>query len=201
MTTKKLETLKELVLTEQDFPVFYAKKINEVDNKDLKCELPIKRSVAVNLQKLEQDFSPEQIAEKVGKELFNVMDEVRRNYNMLELYEAGKLEKKPHIEKVIVQIMPLEKLYHFIGAEGVKQFLELMLTVGVKCGYYLMAINNGKNESIPEDLYGKFKTVVTKSGLELENYLAYLGDNMEVKEVAEQMNEDGSTVNFIVKRQ
>ena len=52
MTTKKYETLKELVLTEQDFPVFYAKKINEVDNKDLKCELPINRSVAVNLQKL-----------------------------------------------------------------------------------------------------------------------------------------------------
>ena len=165
MTTKKIETLRELVLTEHDFPVFYAKKINEVDNKDLKCELPIKRSVEVNLQKLEQELTPDEVAEKVGKELFNVMDEVRRNHNMLELYKAGKLEK-PHIEKVIVQILPLENLYHFIGAEGVKQFLELMLTVGVKCGYYLMAINNGENASIPEDLYGRFKTVVTKSGLE-----------------------------------
>ena len=199
MTTKKIETLRELVLTEHDFPVFYAKKINEVDNKDLKCELPIKRSVEVNLQKLEQELTPDEVAEKVGKELFNVMDEVRRNHNMLELYKAGKLEK-PHIEKVIVQILPLENLYHFIGAEGVKQFLELMLTVGVKCGYYLMAINNGENASIPEDLYGRFKTVVTKSGLELENYLAYLGDNMEVKELAEKMNEDGSKTNFIVKR-
>lgn len=199
MTTKKIETLRELVLTEHDFPVFYAKKINEVDNKDLKCELPIKRSVEVNLQKLEQELTPDEVAEKVGKELFNVMDEVRRNHNMLELYKAGKLEK-PHIEKVIVQILPLENLYHFIGAEGVKQFLELMLTVGVKCGYYLMAINNGENASIPEDLYGRFKTVVTKSGLELENYLAYLGDNMEVKELAEKMNEDGSKANFIVKR-
>lgn len=199
MTTKKIETLRELVLTEHDFPVFYAKKINEVDNKDLKCELPIKRSVEVNLQKLEQELTPDEVAEKVGKELFNVMDEVRRNHNMLELYKAGKLEK-PHIEKVIVQILPLENLYHFIGAEGVKQFLELMLTVGVKCGYYLMAINNGENASIPEDLYGRFKTVVTKNGLELENYLAYLGDNMEVKELAEKMNEDGSKTNFIVKR-
>ena len=199
MTTKKIETLRELVLTEHDFPVFYAKKINEVDNKDLKCELPIKRSVEVNLQKLEQELTPDEGAEKVGKELFNVMDEVRRNHNMLELYKAGKLEK-PHIEKVIVQILPLENLYHFIGAEGVKQFLELMLTVGVKCGYYLMAINNGENASIPEDLYGRFKTVVTKSGLELENYLAYLGDNMEVKELAEKMKEDGSKANFIVKR-
>ena len=199
MTTKKIKTLRELVLTEHDFPVFYAKKINEVDNKDLKCELPIKRSVEVNLQKLEQELTPDEVAEKVGKELFNVMDEVRRNHNMLELYKAGKLEK-PHIEKVIVQILPLENLYHFIGAEGVKQFLELMLTVGVKCGYYLMAINNGENASIPEDLYGRFKTVVTKSGLELENYLAYLGDNMEVKELAEKMKEDGSKANFIVKR-
>lgn len=199
MTTKKIETLRELVLTEHDFPVFYAKKINEVDNKDLKCELPIKRSVEVNLQKLEQELTPDEVAEKVGKGLFNVMDEVRRNHNMLELYKAGKLEK-PHIEKVIVQILPLENLYHFIGAEGVKQFLELMLTVGVKCGYYLMAINNGENASIPEDLYGRFKTVVTKSGLELENYLAYLGDNMEVKELAEKMKEDGSKANFIVKR-
>ena len=201
MTTKRLETLNKLVLTESDFPVFYAKKINEVGNKDLKCELPIKRSVEVDLQKLAQELTPDEVAEKVGKLLFNIMDEVRRKHNMLELYKAGKLEKKPYIEKVIIQILPLENLYHFIGAEGVKQFLELMLTVGVKCGYYLLAINNGENTSIPEDLYGKFKTVVTKRGLELENYLAYLGDNMEVKEVAEKMNEDGSTVNFIVKRQ
>ena len=76
-----------------------------------------------------------------------------------------------------------------------------MLTVGVKCGYYLMAINNGENTSIPEGLYGKFKTVVTKRGLELENYLVYLGDNMEVKELATKLNQNGSKDNFIVKHQ
>ena len=201
MTTNKIETLGKLLLTEQDFPVFYAKKINEIGNKSLKCELPIKRSVEINLQKLELELTPEEIAEKVGKQLFNIMDEVRRNHNMLELYEAGRLENRPYFEKTIVQILPLENLYHFIGEEGVKQFLELMLTVGVKCGYYLMAINNGENTSIPEGLYGKFKTVVTKRGLELENYLAYLGDNMEVKELATKLNQNGSKDNFIVKHQ
>ena len=201
MTTNKIETLGKLLLTEQDFPVFYAKKINEIGNKSLKCELPIKRSVEINLQKLELELTPEEIAEKVGKQLFNIMDEVRRNHNMLELYEAGKLENRPYFEKTIVQILPLENLYHFIGEEGVKQFLELMLTVGVKCGYYLMAINNGENTSIPEGLYRKFKTVVTKRGLELEIYLAYLGDNMEVKELATKLNQNGSKDNFIVKHQ
>ena len=201
MTTNKIETLGKLLLTEQDFPVFYAKKINEIGNKSLKCELPIKRSVEINLQKLELELTPEEIAEKVGKQLFNIMDKVRRNHNMLELYEAGKLENRPYFEKTIVQILPLENLYHFIGEEGVKQFLELMLTVGVKCGYYLMAINNGENTSIPDGLYGKFKTVVTKRGLELENYLAYLGDNMEVKELATKLNQNGSKDNFIVKHQ
>ena len=201
MTTNKIETLGKFLLTEQDFPVFYAKKFNEIGNKSLKCELPIKRSVEINLQKLELELTPEEIAEKVGKQLFNIMDEVRRNHNMLELYEAGKLENRPYFEKTIVQILPLENLYHFIGEEGVKQFLELMLTVGVKCGYYLMAINNGENTSIPEGLYRKFKTVVTKRGLELENYLAYLGDNMEVKELATKLNQNGSKDNFIVKHQ
>ena len=201
MTTNKIETLGKFLLTEQDFPVFYAKKINEIGNKSLKCELPIKRSVEINLQKLELELTPEEIAEKVGKQLFNIMDEVRRNHNMLELYEAGKLENRPYFEKTIVQILPLENLYHFIGEEGVKQFLELMLTVGVKCGYYLMAINNGENTSIPEGLYRKFKTVVTKRGLELENYLAYLGDNMEVKELATKLNQNASKDNFIVKHQ
>ena len=201
MTTNNLESLGKFLLTEQDFPVFYAKKFNEIGNKSLKCELPIKRSVEINLQKLELELTPEEIAEKVGKQLFNIMDEVRRNHNMLELYEAGKLENRPYFEKTIVQILPLENLYHFIGEEGVKQFLELMLTVGVKCGYYLMAINNGENTSIPEGLYRKFKTVVTKRGLELENYLAYLGDNMEVKELATKLNQNGSKDNFIVKHQ
>ena len=201
MTINKLEKVEKLVLTEQNFPVFYAKKINEVEQKSLKCEMPVKRSIEVNLQKLEKEFTSEELAEKVGKQLFNIMDEVRRNQNMLDLYEAGKLENRPRIEKTIIQILPLENLYHYIGAEGVNQFLELMLTVGTKCGYYLMAINNGKNESIPVELYGQFKTVVTKSGLEEANYLTYLGNTEEVKSIATELNKEGSKENFVVKNQ
>ena len=201
MTINKLEKVEKLVLTEENFPVFYAKKINEVEQKSLKCEMPVKRSVEVNLQKLEQEFTSEELAEKVGKQLFNIMDEVRRNQNILDLYEVGKLENRPQIEKTIIQILPLENLYHYIGAEGVNQFLELMLTVGTKCGYYLMAINNGKNESIPVELYKQFKTVVTKSGLELANYLTYLGNTEEVKSITTELNKEGSKENFVVKSQ
>lgn len=201
MTINKLEKVEKLVLTEENFPVFYAKKINEVEQKALKCEMPVKRSIEVNLQKLEQELTSEKLAEKVGKQLFNIMDEVRRNQNMLDLYESGKLENRPRIEETIIQILPLENLYHYIGAEGVNQFLELMLTVGTKCGYYLMAINNGKNESIPVELYGRFKTVVTKSGLEEANYLTYLGNTEEVKNFATELNKKGSKENFVVKNQ
>lgn len=201
MTINKLEKVERLVLTEENFPVFYAKKINEVEQKSLKCEMPVKRSIEVNLQKLEQELTSEELAEKVGKQLFNIMDEVRRNQNMLDLYESGKLENRPRIEETIIQILPLENLYHYIGAEGVNQFLELMLTVGTKCGYYLMAINNGKNESIPVELYGRFKTVVTKSGLEEANYLTYLGNTEEVKSFATELNKEGSKENFVVKNQ
>lgn len=201
MTINKLEKVERLVLTEENFPVFYAKKINEVEQKSLKCEMPVKRSIEVNLQKLEQELTSEELAGKVGKQLFNIMDEVRRNQNMLDLYEAGKLENRPRIEETIIQILPLENLYHYIGAEGVNQFLELMLTVGTKCGYYLMAINNGKNESIPVELYGRFKTVVTKSGLEEANYLTYLGNTEEVKSFATELNKEGSKENFVVKKQ
>jgi hypothetical protein len=201
MTINKLEKVEKLVLTEENFPVFYAKKINEVEQKSLKCEMPVKRSIEVNLQKLEQELTSEELAEKVGKQLFNIMDEVRRNQNMLDLYEAGKLENRPRIEETIIQILPLENLYHYIGSEGVNQFLELMLTVGTKCGYYLMAINNGKNESIPVELYGRFKTVVTKSGLEEANYLTYLGNTEEVMSFATELNKEGSKENFVVKKQ
>lgn len=201
MTINKLEKVEKLVLTEENFPVFYAKKINEVEQKALKCEMPVKRSIEVNLQKLEQELTSEKLAEKVGKQLFNIMDEVRRNQNMLDLYESGKLENRPRIEETIIQILPLENLYHYIGSEGVNQFLELMLTVGTKCGYYLMAINNGKNESIPVELYGRFKTVVTKSGLEEANYLTYLGNTEEVKSFATELNKEGSKENFVVKKQ
>ena len=201
MTINKLEKVEKLVLTEENFPVFYAKKINEVEQKALKCEMPVKRSIEVNLQKLEQELTSEELAEKVGKQLFNIMDEVRRNQNMLDLYESGKLENRPRIEETIIQILPLENLYHYIGAEGVNQFLELMLTVGTKCGYYLMAINIGKNESIPVELYGRFKTVVTKSGLEEANYLTYLGNTEEVKSFATELNKEGSKENFVVKNQ
>ena len=127
------------------------------------------------------------------------MSEVRRQRNLVDLYNAGILKDKPVIKKYVVQIMPLENLYSYIDEEGIASFLNFMLEHGTKSGHYFVCINNGEAEHIPENLYDRFKTVISKKGLKESDYLRTLGDTEEVNGLIKELGEEESRNNFIVK--
>lgn len=196
--TSQFELKEKLSFGEELFPIFYSKRMNEVD-KDLTVSLPIDKSIAINILELEKTKDKEEIAEIVGKTLFGVMSEVRRQRNLVDLYNAGILKDKPVIKKYVVQIMPLENLYSYIDEEGIASFLNFMLEHGTKSGHYFVCINNGEAEHIPENLYDRFKTVISKKGLKESDYLRTLGDTEEVNGLIKELGEEESRNNFIVK--
>lgn len=196
--TSQFELKEKLSFGEELFPIFYSKRMNEVD-KDLTVSLPIDKSIAINILELEKSKDKEEIAEIVGKTLFGVMSEVRRQRNLVDLYNAGILKDKPVIKKYVVQIMPLENLYSYIDEEGIASFLNFMLEHGTKSGHYFVCINNGEAEHIPENLYDRFKTVISKKGLKESDYLRTLGDTEEVNGLIKELGEEESRNNFIVK--
>lgn len=196
--TSQFELKEKLSFGEELFPIFYSKRMNEVD-KDLTVSLPIDKSIAINILELEKTKDKEEIAEIVGKTLFGVMSEVRRQRNLVDLYNAGILKDKPVIKKYVVQIMPLENLYSYIDEEGIASFLNFMLEYGTKSGHYFVCINNGEAEHIPENLYDRFKTVISKKGLKESDYLRTLGDTEEVNGLIKELGEEESRNNFIVK--
>lgn len=196
--TSQFELKEKLSFGEELFPIFYSKRMNEVD-KDLTVSLPIDKSIAINILELEKTKDKEEIAEIVGKTLFGVMSEVRRQRNLVDLYNAGILRDKPVIKKYVVQIMPLENLYSYIDEEGIASFLNFMLEHGTKSGHYFVCINNGEAEHIPENLYDQFKTVISKKGLKESDYLRTLGDTEEVNDLIKELGEEESRNNFIVK--
>lgn len=196
--TSQFELKEKLSFGEELFPIFYSKRMNEVD-KDLTVSLPIDKSIAINILELEKTKDKEEIAEIVGKTLFGVMSEVRRQRNLVDLYNAGILKDKPVIKKYVVQIMPLENLYSYIDEEGIASFLNFMLEHGTKSGHYFVCINNGEAEHIPENLYDQFKTVISKKGLKESDYLRTLGDTEEVNDLIKELGEEESRNNFIVK--
>ena len=196
--TSQFELKEKLSFGEELFPIFYSKRMNEVD-KDLTVSLPIDKSIAINILELEKTKDKEEIAEIVGKTLFGVMSEVRRQRNLVDLYNAGILKDKPVIKKYVVQIMPLENLYSYIDEEGIASFLNFMLEHGTKSGHYFVCINNGEAEHIPENLYDQFKTVISKKGLKESDYLRTLGDTEEVNNLIKELGGEESRNNFIVK--
>lgn len=196
--TSRFELKEKLSFGEELFPIFYSKRMNEVD-KDLTVSLPIDKSIAINILELEKTKDKEEIAEIVGKTLFGVMSEVRRQRNLVDLYNAGILKDKPVIKKYVVQIMPLENLYSYIDEEGIASFLNFMLEHGTKSGHYFVCINNGEAEHIPENLYDQFKTVISKKGLKESDYLRTLGDTEEVNNLIKELGGEESRNNFIVK--
>lgn len=196
--TSQFELKEKLSFSEELFPIFYSKRMNEVD-KDLTVSVSVDKSIAINILELEKTKDKEEIAEIVGKTLFGVMSEVRRQRNLVDLYNAGILKDKPVIKKYVVQIMPLENLYSYIDEEGIASFLNFMLEHGTKSGHYLVCINNGEAEHIPEDLYDQFKTVTSKKGLKESDYLRTLGDTEEVNDLIKELGEEESRNNFIVK--
>jgi hypothetical protein len=196
--TSQFELKEKLSFSEELFPIFYSKRMNEVD-KDLTVSVPFDKSIAINILELEKTKDQEEIAEIVGKKLFGVMSEVRRQRNLVDLYNAGILKDKPVIKKYVVQIMPLENLYKYIDGEGIASFLNFMLEYGTKSGHYFICINNGEAEHIPENLYDQFKTVVSKKGLKENDFLRTLGDTEEVSNLIKELVEEESQNTFIVK--
>lgn len=196
--TSQFELKEKLSFSEELFPIFYSKRMNEVD-KDLTISVPFDKSIAINILELEKTKDKEEIAEIVGKKLFGVMSEVRRQRNLVDLYNAGVLKDKPIIKKYVVQIMPLENLYKYIDGEGIASFLNFMLEYGTKSGHYFVCINNGEAENIPESLYDQFKTVVSKKGLKENDFLRTLGDTEEVSNLIKELGEEKSQNTFIVK--
>lgn len=196
--TSRFELKEKLSFSEELFPIFYSKRMNEVD-KDLTVSVSVDKSIAINILELEKTKDKEEIAEIVGKTLFGVMSEVRRQRNLVDLYNAGILKDKPVIKKYVVQIMPLENLYSYIDEDGIASFLNFMLEHGTKSGHYLVCINNGEAEHIPEDLYDRFKTVISKKGLKESDFLRTLGDTVEVSDLIKELGEEESRNNFIVK--
>ena len=194
--TSQFELKEKLSFSEELFPIFYSKRMNEID-KDLTVSVPFDKSIAINILELEKTKDQEEIAEIVGKKLFGVMSEVRRQRNLVDLYNAGVLKDKPVIKKYVVQIMPLENLYKYIDGEGIASFLNFMLEYGTKSGHYFVCINNGEAEHIPENLYDQFKTVVSKKGL--NDFLRTLGDTEEVSDLIKELGEEESQNTFIVK--
>lgn len=196
--TSQFELKEKLSFSEDLFPIFYSKRMNEID-KDLTVSVPFDKSIAINILELEKTKDQEEIAEIVGKKLFGVMSEVRRQRNLVDLYNAGVLKDKPVIKKYVVQIMPLENLYKYIDGEGIASFLNFMLEHGTKSGHYFVCINNGEAEHIPENLYDQFKTVVSKKGLKENDFLRTLGDTEEVSNLIKELGEEESQNTFIVK--
>lgn len=196
--TSQFELKEKLSFSEELFPIFYSKRMNEVD-KDLTISVPFDKSIAINILELEKTKDKEEIAEIVGKKLFGVMSEVRRQRNLVDLYNAGVLKDKPVIKKYVVQIMPLENLYKYIDGEGIASFLNFMLEHGTKSGHYFVCINNGEAEHIPENLYDQFKTVVSKKGLKENDFLRTLGDTEEVSNLIKELGKEESQNTFIVK--
>lgn len=196
--TSQFELKEKLSFSEELFPIFYSKRMNEID-KDLTVSVPFDKSIAINILELEKTKGQEEIAEIVGKKLFGVMSEVRRQRNLVDLYNAGVLKDKPVIKKYVVQIMPLENLYKYIDGEGIASFLNFMLEYGTKSGHYFVCINNGEAEHIPENLYDQFKTVVSKKGLKENDFLRTLGDTEEVSNLIKELGEEESQNTFIVK--
>ena len=127
------------------------------------------------------------------------MSEVKRQRNLVDLYNAGVLKEEPVIKKYLVQIMPLENLYSYIGEDGIASFLNFMLEHGTKSGHYFVCINNGEAEHIPENLYDQFKTVISKKGLKENDFLRTLGDTEEVSNLIKELGEEESQNTFIVK--
>lgn len=196
--TSQFELKEKLSFSEDLFPIFYSKRMNEVD-KDLTVSVSVDKSIAINILELEKTKNEEEIAEIVGKKLFKVMSEVKRQRNLVDLYNAGVLKEEPVLKKYLVQIMPLENLYSYIGEDGIASFLNFMLEYGTKSRHYFVCINNGEAEHIPEDLYDQFKTVISKKGLKESDYLRTLGDTEEVNDLIKGLGEEESRNNFIVK--
>lgn len=167
----------EVTVTEKNFPVLLL-KANDFEQKleKYRRDIAIDNVVHIDVAKMMLEGTDRSLEDEIGSKLFYLMSDVIRYANLTKLQSYQILGEVSIPKKTLVIIDSLDKVYAFVGEDGLFSFLNNMINFGKVYNCFIEIIVRDVIDVLPIDLLKECQTIIATPNLHKDVYHSFFDD-------------------------
>lgn len=167
----------EVTVTEKNFPVLLLRTNNyEEKLEKYRRDIDIDDVVHIDVAKMMLEGTDRSLEDEIGSKLFYLMNDVIRYANIAKLQSYQVLDKVSAPKKTLMVIDSLDKVYAFVGEDGLFSFLNIMINFGKVYNCFIEIVVRDVIDVLPIDLLKECQTIIATPSLHKEVYHSFFDD-------------------------
>lgn len=167
----------EVTVTEKNFPVLLLRENDFEQNLEkYRRDIDIDNVVRIDVAKMMLEGADKNLEDEIGSKLFYLMSDVIRYANLTKLQSYQILGEVSIPKKTLVIIDSLDKVYAFVGEDGLFSFLNNMINFGKVYNCFIEIIVRDVIDVLPIDLLKECQTIIATPNLHKDVYHSFFDD-------------------------
>lgn len=167
----------EVTVTEKNFPVLLLRANNFEQNlENYRRDIDVDNVVHIDVAKMMLEGADRSLEDEIGSKLFYLMSDVIRYANLTKLQSYQILDEVSEPKKTLVIIDSLDKVYAFVGEDGLFSFLNNMINFGKAYNCFIEIVVRDMIDILPIELLKECQTIIATPSLHKEVYHSFFDD-------------------------
>lgn len=167
----------EVTVTEKNFPVLLLRENNFEQNlENYRRDIDVDNVVHIDVAKMMLEGADRSLEDEIGSKLFYLMSDVIRYANLTKLQSYQILDEVSEPKKTLVIIDSLDKVYAFVGEDGLFSFLNNMINFGKAYNCFIEIVVRDMIDILPIELLKECQTIIATPSLHKEVYHSFFDD-------------------------
>lgn len=167
----------EVTVTEKNFPVLLLRANDFEQNlENYRRDIDVDDVVHIDVAKMMLEGTDRNLEDEIGSKLFYLMNDVIRYANIKKLQSYQILDEALTLKKTLVVIDSLDKVYAFVGENGLFSFLNNMINFGKAYNCFIEIVVRDVIDILPIDLLKECQTIIATPSLHKEVYHSFFDD-------------------------
>lgn len=167
----------EVTVTEKNFPVLLLRANDFEQNlENYRRDIDVDDVVHIDVAKMMLEGTDRNLEDEIGSKLFYLMNDVIRYANIKKLQSYQILDEALTPKKTLVVIDSLDKVYAFVGENGLFSFLNNMINFGKAYNCFIEIVVRDVIDILPIDLLKECQTIIATPSLHKEVYHSFFDD-------------------------
>lgn len=167
----------EVTVTEKNFPVLLLRANNFEQNlENYRRDIDVDNVVHIDIAKMMLEGADRSLEDEIGSKLFYLMSDVIRYANLTKLQSYQILDEVSEPKKTLVIIDSLDKVYAFVGEDGLFSFLNNMINFGKAYNCFIEIVVRDMIDILPIELLKECQTIIATPSLHKEVYHSFFDD-------------------------
>ena len=167
----------EVTVTEKNFPVLLLRANNFEQNlENYRRDIDVDNVVHIDVAKMILEGADRSLEDEIGSKLFYLMSDVIRYANLTKLQSYQILDEVSEPKKTLVIIDSLDKVYAFVGEDGLFSFLNNMINFGKAYNCFIEIVVRDMIDILPIELLKECQTIIATPSLHKEVYHSFFDD-------------------------